>query len=208
MQVSVKVVRGAFLNIFHSKGVGDDGAERFSGAFPIVPDSLNRKALDAAMQAVAKEKWKDKADTVMAELERKGRVCFKHEALRNKDGELYDGFEGMYSLNASNKTRPLVIDRVGITKDSDKEPGRKYTDPNKAGVMFPILTEQDGRPYGGCYVNLSIDVWAQDNSFGRRVNASLKGVQFHDDGDAFGGGSPASGNDFDSATVAAGADLV
>lgn len=179
MKVSIKKVRGAFLNVFEPKAIGD-GEARYSGAFPIEPGSANAKALDAAVDAVAKEKWKDKAAGVLKELRSKGRICYKHDAL-SKDGEVYDGFEGMHSLNASNKARPLVL-------DADKSP----------------LTQADGKPYSGCYVNLSIDVWAQDNSFGKRVNATLKGVQFHSDGDAFGGGAPASAEDFDE--VEAGAD--
>lgn len=42
-----------------------------------------------------------------------------------------------------------------------------------------------------------IDVWAQDNNFGKRINASLGGVQFLRDGDAFAGGGVASEEDFD-----------
>lgn len=180
MKVSIKKVRGAFLNLFEAKSVGGEGEPRFSGAFPVVPNSENAKALNAAMEAVAKEKWKDKASAILKELRSKGRVGFKHEAL-SKDGEVYDGFEDMHSLNASNKTRPLVL-------DADKSP----------------LTQADGRPYSGCYVNLSLEAWAQDNQYGKRVNFTLKGVQFAGDGDAFGGGAPASPDDFDE--VEAGAD--
>ena len=77
--------------------------------------------------------------------------------------------------------RPLVI-------DADKSP----------------LTEQDGKPYSGCYVNASIELWAQDNNYGKRVNASLSGVQFFRDGDAFAGGRAADVDDFDDVTAGAG----
>ena len=46
-------------------------------------------------------------------------------------------------------------------------------------------------------MNASIELWAQDNSFGKRVNASLRGVQFLKDGDAFAGGGAASDDEFD-----------
>jgi hypothetical protein len=62
----------------------------------------------------------------------------------------YEGFPGNFFLNAANKARPAVIDR-------DRSP----------------LIQADGRPYAGCYVNAVIDIWAQDNNFGKRVNASL-----------------------------------
>jgi len=60
-----------------------------------------------------------------------------------------------------------------------------------------ILKEESGRPYSGCYVNANIEVWAQDNSFGKRINAQLKGVQFYRDGDAFSGSAPSSPDEFD-----------
>jgi hypothetical protein len=171
MKVSIQNVRLAFPALFEPKAIGD-GEPMFSAAFPIEPGSANAKALATALNAVAKEKWKEKADGVLKELKAKGRVGYKESPL-SKDGDVYDGFEGMHSLNASNKVRPLVID----------------------GLKNP-LTAQDGKPYAGCYVNVSIEVWAQDNSFGKRVNCQLKGVQFVRDGDAFGGGAPASPDDF------------
>lgn len=78
-----------------------------------------------------------------------------------------DGFgDGKWFFNASNKKRPGVFDR-------DRS----------------ALVEEDGKPYAGSYVNVIVDFWAQDNKFGKRINASLQGVQFAGDGDSFGGGS-------------------
>ena len=94
-----------------------------------------------------------------------------------QDGDLkaqYAGYPGNLFFNARSATRPTVVDR------------------NKAQ-----LTEADGKPYAGAYVNALIELWAQDNQFGKRINASLRGVQFVRDGDAFGGGAaPASEEDF------------
>lgn len=173
MKVKISNVRGAFLNLFEAKTVGGEGDPRYSGAFVIEPRSANAKALAAGLVEVAKDKWGDKADVVLKDLKAKGRVCFK-EAPLAKDGEVYDGFEGMFSLNASNKSRPLVLDR-------DKSP----------------LSAADGKPYSGSYMNVSLELWAQDNQYGKRINATLKGAQFVADGDAFGGGAPASPDDFD-----------
>jgi hypothetical protein len=82
--------------------------------------------------------------------------------------------DGVVFFGASNAVRPTVIDRQGRP-----------------------LVEADGKPYAGCYVNVRIDVWAQDNQYGKRVNASLSGVQFFRDGDAFGGGRPARADEFE-----------
>lgn len=174
MKVKLEKVRIAFPAVFEAKAVNGEGDPRFSAAFVIVPGSANAKALTAAVEATAKEKWGPKAPDILKKLRAEGRVCYKQQPLTNGEGEVYDGFEDMHVLNASNKTRPLVLDR------------------NKAP-----LTAADGRPYGGSYVNVSLELWAQDNNFGKRINASLKGVQFVEDGDAFGGGAPASPDDFE-----------
>lgn len=173
MKVKIAAVRGAFLSLFEAKTVGGEGEPRYSGAFVIEPGTANAKTLAQALTAVAKEKWGAKADGILKDLKAKGRVAYREEPL-SKDGEVYDGFEGMHSLNASNKARPLILDR-------DKS----------------YLSAADGRPYSGCYVNVSLELWAQDNQYGKRINATLKGVQFVRDGDAFGGGAPASPDDFD-----------
>ena len=100
----------------------------------------------------------------------------KEDKLCLKDGDDvdYDGFSGNMSLKASNNVRPKVIDR------------------NKA----PLI-EDDGRPYSGCYVNAVVELWSQDNSYGKRINANLLGVQFYADGEPFAAGAAASDDDFD-----------
>lgn len=90
--------------------------------------------------------------------------------------------------------------RVCLRDGSEKADTPGYGD----GVMFvsartdkrpPVvnrdmspLTEDDGRPYAGCYVNATVEIWAQDNLYGRRINAKLRGVQFVKDGEEFGAG--------------------
>lgn len=95
--------------------------------------------------------------------------------LRDGDDVSYDGYANQMSIKASNVKRPVIIDR-------DKSQ----------------LTEDDNRIYAGCYVNAIIELWAQDNQYGKRINANLLGVQFAKDGDAFGDGAVSvSADDFD-----------
>ena len=94
-----------------------------------------------------------------------------------KDGDdiEYDGYEGMWAVKASNGKRPTVINR-------DKTP----------------LVEDDEIVYAGCYVNAIIDMWGQNNQYGKRVNANLLGIQFVKDGEPFGdGGKTADADEFD-----------
>lgn len=94
--------------------------------------------------------------------------------LKDGDESGRDEYAGHYTIKAANGKRPKVLDR-------DKTP----------------LTEDDGKPYSGCYVNAVIDLWAQSNSYGRRINANLLGVQFFKDGEPFESGSVADDDDFD-----------
>jgi hypothetical protein len=95
--------------------------------------------------------------------------------MKDGDDSDYEGYAGTMSLKAANAKRPLVIDR-------DKTP----------------LAESDNRPYSGCYVNCIIELWAQNNAYGKRINANLLAVQFYKDGQPFGdAGANASVNDFD-----------
>ena len=41
-----------------------------------------------------------------------------------------------------------------------------------------------------------VELWAQDNQYGKGVNATLRGVQFYRDGQAFTGGRPLGEDEF------------
>ena len=108
------------------------------------------------------------------------KICFK-------DGDFidYDGYAGNMSIKGSSAKRPMAI-------GTDRAP----------------LTEDDGKLYAGCYVNGILELWFQDNQFGKRINANLLGVQFVKDGAPFGDGLTASLDDFDEIDDADMADFV
>lgn len=169
MKIQLKNVRLSFPQLFVAKAVNGEGTPRYSATFLLPPDHPQLDQVRDAIDRVGKEKFGPKWPVVKKECERK-------DALVLHDGDnksQYDGFPGNIYISASSNTRPLVLDR-------DKTP----------------LDSSDGRPYGGCYVNAVVEVWAQDNRFGKRINASLGGVQFLRDGDSFGAGS-ISADDFD-----------
>jgi len=49
-------------------------------------------------------------------------------------------------------------------------------------------TPADDPIYSGCYANVKIQIWAQANQHGRRVNAKLVAIQFAGDGEAWDAG--------------------
>lgn len=171
-KIQIKNVRGAFLNIFEAQ---DDHG--FNGKFIISPDHPQIKEIEKAINDVAKEKWGDKAAKIVAAFSWTGKkpdTALAKDEYRNNDGDTYDGFEDMWYISAKGKSRPAIFDR-------DRTP----------------LSASDGVIYAGCHLNIIVEIWAQDNKYGKAVRAELKGVQFLRDGDAFGGGAPVSADEFD-----------
>lgn len=170
MKVKLNNVRLAFPQLFEAKTVNGEGEPAFSASFIIEKDNPAVAEIRKAMEALATEKWGAKAADIW-----KGMKASDKLALHDGDSKSqYAGFEGNFYVSARSKTRPLVI-------DANKSP----------------LTASDGKPYAGCYVNAVVELWAQDNNYGKRINASLGGVQFHADGEPFAGGVAASADDFE-----------
>ena len=169
-KVHLKDVRISFANIFDAKQVNGQGDAKFSAAFIFGKDSPAKAEVEKAIVAAANEKWGAKAGEVLKALKAADKLAM-HDGDAKSDN---DGYAGNLFVNASNKTRPLVI-----------------------GTQREPLVAADGKPYSGCYVNAIVEVWAQDNSFGKRVNASLLGVQFLRDGERLSGGGVAAADDFE-----------
>lgn len=179
MKLKLNNVRLAFPALFEAKTVNGEGEPAFSASLLIDPKDPQVKTINAAIDAVAKEKWGAKATTILTAMRAADKTC-----LHNGDAKAdYAGFEGHLYISARSKSRPLVI-----------------------GADKAALTAADGKPYAGCYVHASIELWAQDNSYGKRVNAQIRGVQFYRDGDAFAGGGAASEDEFDDVSEGATAD--
>lgn len=166
MQIILKDVRLAFPALFRPQSFGE-GPSRYSATFIIEPNSETAKQVRDAVATVAKDRWADKAQAVLRKLAEDDAVCYKTKPYMNKYGEVYAGFEDRHWLRASNSIKPLVVDRNPKI----------------------VLSEADHKVYAGCYVNAKVDIWAQDNQYGLRVNASLLVVQFVRDGEPFGGGT-------------------
>ena len=174
MKIKLNAVRLSFPQLFEAKTVNGEGKPAFSAAFLIGPKDPQVSVINNAINAVATEKWGAKAEAVLKAIRAADKTCLHSGDLKSN----YDGFEGMLYVSARNAIKPLVV-------DTNRSP----------------LTEQDGKPYAGCYVTVSLELWAQDNNYGKRVNATLMGVQFFKDGESFAGGGVASEDDFDDLSI-------
>ena len=92
------------------------------------------------------------------------KVSLLSEKICLKDGKSksYDGYDGCWYIKASTKIKPVLLDR-------SKKP-----------------IEQEGVIYAGCYVNALVNIWYQNNQFGKRINAQLIALQFAAAGEPFG----------------------
>jgi hypothetical protein len=178
-RILLKNVRLAFPNLWEPNTVNGEGKPRYSASLLMGQDHPQVEEIKRKIEALAKDKWRDKAASILAGLYKTDKV-----ALHDGDTKAqYDGFPGnlFVASAAQENAAPTVIDR-------DRSP----------------LSQRSGRPYPGCYVNASLEFWAQDNGYGKRINCTLRGIQFYADGDSFSAGRPADSDEFDD--VSAGAD--
>ena len=170
--VKLKNVRLSFPDLFTAVQYEGKGPFRYNASFLIEPGSDNHKAVEVAITEAAAEKFNKKGASKIAEWKgNSNKFCYV-----SGDTKEYDGYQGMMVLSSHRKMeagRPLIID----------------------GAKNP-LSEADGKPYAGCYVNASVDIYAQDGTNGG-IRCGLKGVQFVRDGDAFSGSKVASPDEFD-----------
>lgn len=178
MKVLLKNISLGFPAIATPQAFGE-GEPAYGAKFPIVPNKEHQKLIEAAIKEVAKDQWKDKADGILELLTEDNKVCFVKKVYKSKKtGEPYAGFEGAHYLSARNaKTQPTVFD--------------KFNQPiEKTG-------EIERQAFSGANVHASVDIWAQDNKWGRRINCSLLGIMVTGEGERVGGGaSVASQDDF------------
>jgi hypothetical protein len=179
-KVKLQNVRLAFPSLWEPTAVGDSEAKAYGARFILDPkaNAADVKNIEDAIALVAKDKWGAKADAILKKLQSDGKITFSKDEYVNKNGDVYDGFEDMYHIGGrtpEEKEAPTIVSKKG----------------------FRVKQGEEGAPYSGCYVIAILDIWAQDNQYGRRINASLSGVQFFRDGAAFGGGRPASLDEFE-----------
>lgn len=109
----------------------------------------------------------EKVITDLSKFKFKGRkIPSDKRCLRDGGDKGRPEYEGYRVLSASSKGKPLVIGKDGSTVISD---------------------EEDNPIYAGCYVKAKVRLWAQDNQYGKRINAELVAIQFLKNGEPLDG---------------------
>ena len=90
----------------------------------------------------------------------KKKLTFQNCFLLDGDDVNYNGYEGQWSIKTSNQEQPDIFN-----------------------MQKEIVEKNDGTFYSGVYVDAIVQLWYQNNQFGKRVNARLKAVRFRAQGE-------------------------
>jgi hypothetical protein len=149
------------------------------------PTSEANRIAKTAFIAVAKEKWKDNYQNVLASLGKDKKCIRQGNHNLTRDGAIRDGYKDLIFISARNKARPAVVAHKFFNKKPVivAEDGSAWQDGHRIDDLpFEVIA-----PYGGCYVNLKVDIYAMDkDKLGKSINATLLAVQYVRRGDAFG----------------------
>lgn len=170
--------RLSYAHLWHPKKFDDSSKPRFECAFLLDPEDGKHAEIIKGIEAEFARICIEQWGSVPNNL--KG----KPFGLADEMGKEYDGWQGLFYISANCRPqRPKVVDRNPKIE----------------------LSEEDGRPYAGCYVNGTVQLWADARkAFGPRVNGSLRAVQFLRDGESFTGGGPIdASNEFEDVSAAA-----
>lgn len=187
--VQIKKARGTWMHLFKPQTgkvdakTGNVGDSKYNGNFIIDADSQAAKDIRAAMEEVAVAQWGDNGVKIMDKLGGDKRCLRDGDDMLDKEGNNRPEFEGKLYVVASNKTQPGIF--------------HKFKDPETGKAR--ALTTDDGTIYGGCYVNVQLDIYAMDKPADgiKGVFATLRGVQFSADGERLSGNSTSSADEFD-----------
>lgn len=135
----------------------------------------------------------------------KGKKCLRNgNGKLTKEGTISNGFENMLYIVAKNAKKPVVVSNRfynGTPIELD-EAGNAYQ--NGVRIDAGQLGFKPVVPYGGCYVNMKVEVYGMNKPGIQGIYATLMAVQFDEDGTAFGGGAAPSADGFDEGEYDAG----
>jgi hypothetical protein len=148
------------------------------GKWVVVPGGLQE-----AERMVATDAWKGNVAKAQAwhgalALKQQRAVREGDKTKLKADGEAADGYAGAWFVHATSDKQMPTFDAQGREETGGKDASSIYS---------------------GCYVTARVSLYANLKPGQHGIFASLQGTQFTGDGDAFGGGTRASKDDFEPA---------
>lgn len=160
--ILIENVRCSYPHLFVPQE-GDKPGDKSYSMTALLPKKTHKAAQELITKACRELLEENKAKFKKGE-----RVALAADRKFLRDGDLSGKTENeaMFTISAREKKRPSV-------RNKDKS----VIDSSESDII-----------YGGCYVNVLIRPWFQDNDYGKRLNANLIAVQFVRDGEPFGEG--------------------
>lgn len=200
------------------------GRKSYNAKLGVDPAGASHKDIEANILEVATAKFNKMAERKIAQF----RPVPQQFPYRSGDEMNWEGAEGLMVLTATKKEsagKPLLLSNVRYSGDEFPQSRGQWLrildGSGKVGVevketaadgsvstrVEPVeVADEITVPYSGCYVNASVEFWAQDGD-NSGIRCALRAVQFHRDGDAFaGGGSKVKTDEFDDLATGADAD--
>ena len=187
-------VRLSFPRLYTAEDYQGNKKFRYDASFRVVKGSAADKAIEAEIIAKAT------ADLGTAEKAKKWIATVRGQ--KNQDAYRADPEDATIMVLSSHRAQkdgpPGVFDNiVDANAPADPVTGKK-----------PVrrIAEGEGRVYAGCYVNATVEIYVQTVGTTQGIRCGLQAVQFHRDGDSFGGAKPANQADFEAVEEGADAD--
>ena len=167
--VRLRMVRLSYPHLFKAKGFGrkNEGTPKFSATAIIDPETRSGRDNIQRLEDAIAAAKEDKWGSKIPKI-KDDRICLR-EGDRDDDAS-----RDMMIVPASNEARPTVLDQDGNE-----------------------VTAADDVVYAGCYGDMIVRIWAQDNDYGQRINASLEGFRFREDGEPLSSRRRVTADDFD-----------
>ena len=146
-------------SLFTPKSI-NGGTPCYSGSFLLPKGDPQIEALRRIMYEMCMEQWPQKGAEIFNSMELNRYTCIKDGALKPENGDDYISAM-VISANSRQNQPPYVADAQNVEQ-------------NAPGVV-----------YSGCYVNAKLNLWVQENQWGKKVNAQVLIVVKSGDGDAF-----------------------
>jgi len=163
-RITTPAFRVSFPNVFKPKAAfeGQDPTYNIQMLFPKDPDSYD---YPKEVKKFAEDISRLKKLAAKAKKDKFGdkKVSGLRNPVRDGDEKDYDGYKGMYFVNAKSKQKPGIVDR------SNEE----------------IIDPQEF--YAGCWARATIVAFAYDTAGNKGVAFGLQNLQFLGDDEAFSG---------------------
>lgn len=148
----------------------------------------NKKKVMSAIKAAGEKQWKNPDAYKAIQEDSPKRVCYrKGERFKNKEGQVYAGYEGNHAFSCTGpgggQRRPRLINRMKqvLVAPGEQPPTTKLEVKHiEVGAIADIF-------YGGCYADVTVSFYGTDKG-SRGIFATIEVIRSYQQGERMAGG--------------------